>query len=169
MQRSKFAAGKPLTNLAICRMVRNHLHDVFGWNDGTYPDSETKDLDDSCPLRIDLNGLLTLKRYCQWGRNLEGKGWEVDIHDLIISHAYVLNLDLEPLGDEVLKQFEMMKSLKADRKEIQDQIDALLKKREAIDSLSSTVHESIIKSAGLEVHFVPLPPKQVDRGDFDFE
>ncbi len=126
-------------------MIRNHLHSFYGWNDGNYPESEIEDLDGACPLGLDLNNLLSIKNYCYWARNLEQKGWEVDIHELIVSHSFVLNLDLSPLGEETLQKFEQMKTIKTERKAIIDQIESLQNKRDAIDEEASAIHKTVFK------------------------
>jgi len=149
MQRNKFVSGKHLTNLAICRMIRNHLHEVYGWNDGNYPESEIEEIEKACPVP-DVNNLLTVKRYCQWGENLIRQGWDVDIHDMIESHAYVLNLEMQPLGVEILSQFELMKKIKTERSGVQKQIDLLMKKREELDNENKSIHKKVFKMKSIK-------------------
>ena len=146
MQRSKFASGKPLTNGAICRMIRNHLHNELGWGDSTYPEAEIEDIEHTCPDNMDLNNLLSMKRYMQWGRSLGEANWDFDIHDFIMAHAYVLNLDISPLGDDILKQFADIKTAKDERSVIQKQIDKLEKKRMVLDDSISGMHQRLIKT-----------------------
>lgn len=145
MNRNKFASGKPLTNAAICRMIRHHLHNELGWNDGNYPAQEIETIEKMCPLNMNLNHLLSMKRYIQWGKNLESEGWDFDIHDFITAHAYVLNLDLSPLGTDVLEHFEKMEKIKKEIRDLNKQIESLETKRNALNDNSRDMHVALLK------------------------
>ena len=146
MQRSKFVTS--LSVHAICRMMRNHLCEAHGWfpeRDIEHVETDSHDFVQACPVD-DLNHLLTIKRYIQWAEKLESdKAWTVDIHDLITTHAYVLNLDLEPLGHAVTKEFATLNELKTKEKILQAQENKLAKERLALGDEIEKIHVKLFK------------------------
>ena len=142
MQRVKFISSKPLTKTAICRMITNRL-DEMGWF-SEKSESEVDDLFSRCPVD-DLNNLLAIKQYIKWGAGLEQLSWTIDIHDMILAHAYVLNLDLAPLGKDVLDDFKRLKDLKDRQTEFLKEEQILQKKRLAITNVIEGIHLKLFK------------------------
>jgi hypothetical protein len=130
-------------------MIRNHLHDVFGWGDSNTEvaaEDEIRDLERTYPAPADLNQMLSFKNYLKWARNLRDRAWSVDIRELIIAHSHVLNLPMPKFEDGVLEGFEQMKSLRSSQREVMAKIKVLEKERDSISNQLDAVHKKIFKT-----------------------
>lgn len=147
MQRVKFISGKQLTVAAICRMMRNHLHSFYGWGDSkaeSHAEMEIKELSDACPVS-DLNQMLSIKNYIKWGAGLRDLEWSIDIHEIILTHSFVLNLDIPQYEPGVLEAFNQMKYLKLQKKSINTKVSILKKEADSIDEQLSALHKKVFK------------------------